>query len=167
MTLRCMFGRRPAVALDPRSVFEVSPHRIIIATAIAIAIAMINSSHSTTEIVIVIILVDRKGVARTGARSARDVIYLSLSLLSTPNSLSKIWLFSDPTLGKSCALTYRTKVSGPPNPWNKSWTANSWYENWVYCSGVHNGGFSKGGFSNNNITITHKLPNPPLLNPPL
>ena len=39
----------------------------------------------------------------------------------TPNLHSKIQVFSDPTLGKSYAITYKTKVSGQPNPWNKSW----------------------------------------------
>ena len=35
----------------------------------------------------------------------------------------------------------------------------------VPISGVRKGGFSKWGFSNNDIIKTHKLPNPPLLNP--
>ena len=54
-----------------------------------------------------------------------------------PVSLSKMWLFSDPSLGKSCAITYQPKVSGQSNPWNESWTANSWYENCVYLNFAH------------------------------
>ena len=29
-------------------------------------------------------------------------------------------------------IAYQKKVPGQPNPWNKSWTANSCYANWVY-----------------------------------
>ena len=31
------------------------------------------------------------------------------------------------------------RVSGQPNPWNKSWTANSCYANWVYIHGLTSG----------------------------
>ena len=53
---------------------------------------------------------------------------------TTPSSQSKIRVFSDPTLGKSQRrrpTTDQKHVSGQPNPWNKSWTANSCYANWV------------------------------------
>ena len=50
------------------------------------------------------------GCIRRSSSSSRSSISISLMFIgssssSPPNSLSKIWLFSDPALGKSCAIT--------------------------------------------------------------
>ena len=39
-------------------------------------------------------------------------------------------------LSAAVKLPINKKVSGQPNPWNKSWTANSCYANWVYTKSV-------------------------------
>ena len=73
--------------------------------------------------------------SRKGLISCRVGILTTRTSRNTPSSQSKIRVFSDPTLGKSWRrrqTTYQQKVSGQPNPWNKSWTANSCYGNWVY-----------------------------------
>ena len=49
------------------------------------------------------------------------LLLLVVSVCVTLNSHSKIQVLSDPTLGNYYAITYQEKVSGQPDPWNKSW----------------------------------------------